>query len=329
MNSKNCQKTFLGYSKGKLIKKKEYLSTSQLNHHVHVVGASGYGKSVLLSKIIKGRIETGEGLIFIDLKADRETIKQVQRFCKEVNRDGDLNLFSISNPGISSTYNPLIQGSANQIRDRLVGSMEWSEEFYKQMSSSHLLKVLSLLCWRRDTLGLNFSVKDILNLISSDDSLEHYSEFDTDPPDEIREAISQLVEFFSSKDKMNSLMGIRCQLESLVCSDFKDLICHGNSEIDLFKAIRDQKIVYVLLDSRRYGESAKVMGKLILGDLKAVSARIDNEVDKAARKPFTVVVDEFADLATDDFLSFLDRARSAKIGVVVSHQELGDLKESE
>jgi type IV secretory pathway VirB4 component len=68
------------------------------------------------------------------------------------------------------------------------------------------------------------------------------------------------------------------------------------------------------------------MGKLILGDLKAVSARIDNEVDKAARKPFTVVVDEFADLATDDFLSFLDRARSAKIGVVVSHQELGDLK---
>jgi hypothetical protein len=36
-----------------------------------------------------------------------------------------------------------------------------------------------------------------------------------------------------------------------------------------------------------------------------------------------VVIDEFADLATEDFLAFLDRARSAKIGVVMAHQEIG------
>jgi ABC-type transporter Mla maintaining outer membrane lipid asymmetry ATPase subunit MlaF len=87
MNSKNCQKTFLGYSKGKLIKKKEYLSTSQLNHHVHVVGASGYGKSVLLSKIIKGRIETGEGLISLTL---RLIGKQSNKFRDSVKRSTEM-----------------------------------------------------------------------------------------------------------------------------------------------------------------------------------------------------------------------------------------------
>jgi hypothetical protein len=65
------------------------------------------------------------------------------------------------------------------------------------------------------------------------------------------------------------------------------------------------------------------MGKLVLGDLKAASAKIDNEVKKQDRHPFTVVVDEFADLATNDFLSFLDRARSARIGVIMAHHELG------
>jgi hypothetical protein len=121
-------------------------------------------------------------------------------------------------------------------------------------------------------------------------------------------------------------MGIRCQLESLLYSDFSKLLSSESPEINMFEAINQGKIIYVLLDSRRYGESARVMGKLILGDLKAASARIDNEVPKSQRRPFSVVIDEFADLATEDFLAFLDRARSAKIGVVMAHQELGDLQ---
>lgn len=317
---------FLGHSKGKIMKRREYLSSAQINHHVHVVGASGYGKSVLLSKIIKDRIARGEGVMFIDLKADRETIDQVKSYADEFGRKDDLKLFSISNPDISNTYNPLLEGSANQIRDRLVGAMEWSEEYYKQASMSHLLKVLSLLCWSRDELGISFSIKDILNLISQEECLEDYlGEADT-LPDRLKPIAAELVEFFQSKDRVGSLMGIRAQLESLIYSDFQDLIISEDPEINIFEAINKQQIVYLLLDSRRYGESAKVMGKLILGDLKAASARIDNEILKKDRKPFTVIIDEFADLATEDFLAFLDRARSARIGVIVAHQELGDLQ---
>jgi type IV secretory pathway TraG/TraD family ATPase VirD4 len=39
-----------------------------------------------------------------------------------------------------------------------------------------------------------------------------------------------------------------------------------------------------------------------------------------------VIIDEFADLAQEDFIGFLDRARSSKISIIVAHQEICDLQ---
>lgn len=69
-----------------------------------------------------------------------------------------------------------------------------------------------------------------------------------------------------------------------------------------------------------------VIGKFILQDLKAASARIDSELMHDVRKPFAVIIDEFADLAQEDFIGFLDRARSSKMAIVVAHQEICDLQ---
>lgn len=78
--------------------------------------------------------------------------------------------------------------------------------------------------------------------------------------------------------------------------------------------------------ARRYSETAKTIGRFILQDLKAASARVDAEVPKNERQHFSVVIDEFADLAQEDFIGFLDRARSSKMSVVVAHQEICDLQ---
>jgi len=66
--------------------RKEWLTESQLNHHVHIVGASGFGKTVLLSHIVQDRIAKGKGLLFVDLKGDRETIEQFTSFVRDAGR---------------------------------------------------------------------------------------------------------------------------------------------------------------------------------------------------------------------------------------------------
>lgn len=57
-----------------------------------------------------------------------------------------------------------------------------------------------------------------------------------------------------------------------------------------------------------------------------MSAKIDGEVPKNQRRPFVCIIDEFADFAQEDFIGFLDRARSSRMSIVLAHQEISDLK---
>lgn len=321
----NLNKVTIGKVSGSLWSKEE-ISEGQLNHHVHIVGASGFGKTVLISHIIKQRIAQGKGLLFIDLKSDMETLLKFSQYVAEADRINDLQIFSLTEKNLSTSYNLIADGTATQLRDRIVQSLNWSEEYYKNQASSFLLKLLILLCWLRDNQQLKFSIGTILNCSSSSQLVIDFG--NKLPMTEIKmKSLAQgLVDFLKDKESFNSLQGLRTQLESIVLSDFGDLVSSEGEGINLFDSYTSSKIIFLFLDSRRYGETAKAIGKFILQDLKAVSARADSELTKDQRRPFSVIIDEFADLATEDFIGFLDRARSSKMSVVIAHQEICDLQ---
>jgi hypothetical protein len=152
----------LGSVSGSLWRKEE-LTEGQLNHHVHIVGASGFGKTVLISHIIKQRIQQGKGLLFIDLKADMDTLLKFSQHVAFADRMNDLRIFSLTEKDMSLPYNFLEDGTATQLRDRIINSLNWSEEYYKNQSSSFLLKLLILLCWLRDNKQKVFHLGTILD----------------------------------------------------------------------------------------------------------------------------------------------------------------------
>lgn len=314
----------LGKVQGSLWRNEE-ISEAQMNHHVHIVGASGFGKTVLLSQIIRQRIAQGKGLLFIDLKGDIDTVLQFTQYAAQADRVEDLAIFSISNEKISQPYNILGNGTANQLRDKIMLSLNWSEEFYKNLSASYLLKCLIGLVYLRDHSGLNLNLSILLKAVSDPQYVAGLVNQIPIGESKIRMIFEECFEFLSSSDNHKSIQGLRTQIESLVLSDFGSLISSDEKGIDLFEAVKAGKIILLFLDSRRYGETAKIVGKFILQDLKSVSARIDSEVPKESRKPFTVIIDEFADLAQEDFIGFLDRARSSKFGIILAHQEICDL----
>lgn len=323
-NSKN-ENVILGKVSGSLWRKEE-LSEGQLNHHVHIVGASGYGKTVLLSHVIKQRISQGKGLLFIDLKSDIETLLKFSKYVADAGRINDLQIFSLSEKAMSLPYNLILDGTATQLRDRIIQSLNWSEEYYKNQSGSFLLRLLLLLCWLRDNGGVQFNLGTILNCSSKVQTVIDFGNKVPLANSAMKSIAQDLVDFLKDKDNYNSLSGLRAQLESIVMSDFGDLIATDNPGIDLFDTYKSSKIIFLFLDSRRYGETAKTIGRFILQDLKNVSARVDAEIPKVDRKPFSVIIDEFSDLASEDFIGFLDRARSSRMSVVVAHQEICDLQ---
>lgn len=315
----------LGKVSGSLWRKEE-LSEGQLNHHVHVVGASGYGKTVLLSHIIRQRIQQGKGLLFIDLKADMDTLLRFSQYAVEADRVEDLLIFSLTEKQPSLPYNIILDGTATQLRDRIMMSLVWSEEFYKNQSASYLLKLLIGLCWLRDNQSFAFHIGTILDCVNDPEKIQELAVLVPDCEVRVRTLLEECYSFLNSTENSKSLQGLRTQLESVVLSDFGDLVATNDPGINLFEAVTSGKIIFIFLDTRRYSETAKTIGKFILQDLKSVSARVDAEVPKDKRRHFSVIIDEFADLAQEDFISFLDRARSASMSIVVAHQEICDLQ---
>ena len=188
-----------------------------------------------------------------------------------------------------------------------------------------MLKILRGLTCLRDRKGQPFDLGTILSCITDQNQITRVIDDLPETETQVREELEGLHRHLGKHENLKALQGLKSQLESLLLSDFGHLLRAHDGGIDLFEAIRHHKIVYLLLDSRTYGESSRALGKIILQDLKAASARVDNEIPRAERKSFAVIVDEFADMATEDFVGFLDRARSSKIGVVVAHQEIADL----
>lgn len=321
---KASDKVTLGKIEG-MFWRNEELSEGQLNHHVHVVGASGFGKTVLLSHIVEQRIAQGKGLLFIDLKGDLETILKFSKYCADSDRLKDLYIFSLSDQKLSYSYNLIADGTPTQLRDKIMLSLNWSEEFYKNQSASLLLKLLIVLCWLRDSQRLPLHIGTVLDCVTDISKFVQIGNLIPTDQTKLKNLALEIQSFLENKEYYNSLQGLRTQLESIVLSDFGNLIVSEDAGINLFEAVQMGKIVLVFLDSRRYGETSKSIGRFILQDLKMVSARVDAEIRKEDRKPFTVIIDEFADLAQEDFIGFLDRARSSKMSVVVAHQEICDL----
>ena len=303
---------------------RERLTEKQLAHHVHVVGASGFGKTVFLKKLIKHRIESKQGLVFIDLKNDVGLVAELKAFAELCGRKDEVSTFTISGTE-SDSYNLLKHGDATELRDRIISCFNWSEEYYKNQAMSMLLKVLIGLCCRRDQSGVPFGIREVFECVKDLEALRNLLRCIPKHRKHEESMVREAIVFMEKEDGYKSLQGLRTQFESLIHSGFGRKLHAGQTEIDIYKAALEQKIVLVALDSRRYPEASKTIGRMMISDLKSASSRLEAETREHERKPMTVVIDEFADLATDDFIAFLDRARSSRMSIVVAHQELADL----
>jgi conjugal transfer pilus assembly protein TraD len=270
----------------------------------------------------------GEGLLMIDLKADYKVKEDFKSVCSMKSRENDLIIIDLSNPDKSYGYNPLLFGNASEIKDKIIGSFEWSEVHYKKISERVLQTVLSGLVWIRDKKNIVPTLEDLYFSISSVNGLNLLAEKIED--ERIKQNIySQASEY--NKDFLKSLEGLKTDLALLVQSEFGGIFTK-NTSLNVYKAIQERKVVLVNLDGQTYGESAKRFGRLILADLRSASGSIVSSIPESERPRFTVIVDEFADIiSTEDmartFVGFLNRCRGSGIGVVIAHQSLGDFKD--
>lgn len=297
-----------------------FLSEYELGMHTQVIGTTGFGKtaSVLIPQL-NWALEKGRGMVFIDGKGDLESLSQFKALVKKHGREKDLFIFSPLHVSISNKWNPLIRGTPTEIKDRLIGSQIWSEEFYKKKGEDIILMILNVF----ESVGITPSFKKLEAVLENPECGLLMGHNSKNP-----EAMTKYEKFKTNfKQDAKNYTGIAADISLFSSPHFGELFeCEKGHGIDLLDAYFNGKIVYFHLPVLALEETAKRIGRMVIHDLKTVVSYVQNFTLPSQRKTFPVFIDEFGSFAAESFIEFLNKARSAKVPITVLHQSMGDIE---
>ena len=320
----NKEKTPIGIS---LISKEPVcLDLKSRSQHLIVSGATGQGKTTLLKTLLSHSLKHDHPVIIIDPKGEKEDILEMRERAKLYGREKDFYLFSLAFPEKSVSYNPLSNGTSEQIKARLIDGLRFEHEYYKAQASLWLGAVLYAL----EALGETVTFSRLRELLSNKEKLRSLQKNINKLKSHKHKERLQTGLASAFQIKTSDLAGVFSQISSIDSALFTDIISPVKTEqrqrLSLADVLQNKKIAYFQMNVNGYGDISRRIGRIILQDLKVLSNQI-----QAGQRNFTYdfcacFIDEFGSFATSDFADFLKMARSSRIGIHLFCQGLADLQ---
>lgn len=257
--------------------------------HSFIVGASGFGKTNLISILQEHSLRMNKPIIFFDPKGDMEALITFKRICEKYKKP--CYIFS-EHYKDSISLNPILEGTINQVVDRIMRSFDWSEPYYRDASRRSLTQALKKL--EKDEMP--FTLKAVFDELVLMESKEN--------------------------------VGLIAKLEAILVSDFGRILNSGADGLTLSK-IRDEKAcLYIGLSTQGYGETATAVGKLFLGELLYNSYKTlsqSAEPQDGLKNPVSIYFDEFGSLVTPEFIELQNKCRGAGMELTLAVQTASDI----
>lgn len=318
----------LGYNEFRGVKKPIRLSANDRRRHIHIIGQTGVGKSVLQENLAYQDMMDGRGFAFVDPHGDsveallskipKERVEDVVYFNpSDMANPVGLNMFEFDHPdqkdflvqeAISMLYGLYDPGHTGIVGPRL----------------EHIFRNCALLLMS-DPAGGTFI--DIPKLLVDEEFMKSKLKYVTD---------QQVLDFWTKEFPASQRSSEAGEVISWVVSKFgpfisndamRNIIGQTKSGFNFPEIMNGNKILLVNLSKGKMGDlNSKLLGIIFVMKFQAAAMARAN-IPEEERKDFTLYVDEFQNFATDSFETILSEARKYRLSLVLGNQFMTQLKE--
>lgn len=295
------------------------LSHDQRVRHMHIIGASGTGKSTLLFNLIRQDIENGEGLAVLDPHGD--LIEQIVGTIP-AHRIEDVVLLDPSDEDFPIGFNIL---SAHSELEKTLLASDLSSVF-KRLSSSwgdqmHSVLSNAILAFLESSQG--GTLADMRRFLLDTGFREKFLQTVSDP-----EVVYYWRRAFPQLGGNKSIGPLMTRLETFLGpKPIRYMVSQQNNRLDFADIMDTGKIFLAKLPQGQIGkENAYLFGSLLMSKFQQQAMSRQAQA-KADRRPFWLYVDEFHHFITSSVVEILTGARKYNLGLILAHQELRQLQQ--
>ncbi len=109
----------------------------------------------------------------------------------------------------------------------------------------------------------------------------------------------------------------------------RNILGQTRSSFDITEVMNNEKILLTSLSKGILGDiNSKLIGLILVSKIQ-MAAMKRQQMDAKDRKDFFLYIDEFQNYVTDSIESILSEARKYRLGLIIAHQYLGQLQQSD
>jgi len=250
----------------------------------------------------------------MDGKADRSLFDKLWAYTCRAGRQNDFRVISLSSLEESSTFNPLIGGTSEEITERVFNAFEFDNAYYKSLQFEVFSQVMRIF----ESAGEKPTFLKIHQAINKPDTLHSLSN---------ESSLTTWADAFMSlpnSERSQKTSGLTAALSHFAFGRAAPIFNATIPEVTIEEALAKNQIVYFQLPVLMSPFLGQSTGKMVLQCLQsAVANRHRNR--NGSRKFFSVYLDDFSEYLYPGFVSILNKSRSANVGIVFAHQAMGDI----
>jgi hypothetical protein len=294
------------------------LTPEQRVRHVHVIGASGTGKSTLFFNLIRQDIEQGQGVALLDPHGD--LVDQLLGVIPR-QRIEDVVLLDPSDEKYSIGFNilsahselekNLLASDLVSVFQRLSGS--WGDQMASVLSNA-------ILAFLESSQG--GTLADLRRFLLEPDFRQKFLEGVRDP-----EVVYYWRKGFTQLAGNKSIGPVLTRLETFLSrKPIRYMVSQKENRLDFADILDTGKIFLAKLSQGTIGrENSYLLGAVLVSKFQQMAMSRQQQT-ASARRDFWLYIDEFHNFITPSMAEILSGARKYRVGLILAHQELRHLQ---